>query len=66
MRPSRSWTVVILGFFALSLSFSARSALQVALPFWEAEFGWTRSLGSLGGASALITSALMAILAGPC
>jgi MFS family permease len=64
MRLSRSWTVVILGFFALSLSFSARSALQVALPFWEAEFGWTRSLGSLGGASALITSALMAILAG--
>ncbi|MDF2765247.1 MAG: transporter [Rhodospirillales bacterium] len=64
MRLSRSWTVVILGFFALSLSFSARSALQVALPFWEAEFGWTRSLGSLGGATALITSALMAILAG--
>jgi MFS family permease len=64
MRLSRSWTVVILGFFALSVSFSARSALQVALPFWEAEFGWTRSLGSLGGATALITSALMAILAG--
>jgi MFS family permease len=64
MRLSRSWTVVLLGFFALSLSFSARSALQVAMPYWEAEFGWTRSLGSLGGASALVTSALLAILAG--
>jgi MFS family permease len=64
MRLPRPWIIVVLGFFALSLSFSARSALQVALPFWEAEFGWTRSLGSLGGASALITSALLAILAG--
>jgi MFS family permease len=64
MRLPRRWILVLLGFFALSLSFSARSALQVALPFWEEEFGWTRSLGSLGGASALITSALLAILAG--
>ncbi len=64
MRLTRSWLIVIIGFFALSLSYSARSALQVALPFGEEEFGWTRSLGALGGASALVTSALLAILAG--
>ena len=59
MRPplirtaSGSWTIVVLGFFALSLSFSARSVVQIALPYWEEEFGWTRSLSSMGGATAL-------------
>src|SRR5262245_56529519 len=64
MRLSRSWTIVVLAFFSLSFSYSARSALQVAMPFWESEFGWTRSLVSLGGAAQLITSGLLAILAG--
>ena len=64
MRLPRAWIIVVLGFFVLSLSFSARSTLQVALPYWEEEFGWSRSLGSLGGATALVTSALFAILAG--
>jgi MFS family permease len=64
MRLSRSWTIVILGFFALSLSFSARSVVQIALPYWEEEFGWTRSLSSMGGAAALVTSALIAVVAG--
>jgi MFS family permease len=64
MRLSRHWTIVILGFFALSLSFSARSVVQIALPYWEEEFGWTRSLSSMGGAAALVTSALLAVVAG--
>ena len=64
MRLSQSWKIVILAFFALSFSYSARSALQVAMPFWQAEFGWTRSLVSLGGATALVTSGLLAVLGG--
>jgi MFS family permease len=64
MRLSRSWNIVILAFFALSLSYTARSALQIAMPFWQAEFGWSRSLVSLGGAAALITSGLLAVVGG--
>jgi MFS family permease len=64
MRLSRSWNIVILAFFALSLSYTGRSALQIAMPFWQAEFGWSRSLVSLGGAAALITSGLLAVVGG--
>jgi MFS family permease len=64
MRLSRSWTIVVIAFFALSLSYSARSALQVAMPFWQSEFGWSRSLVSAGGAAALITSGLLAVVGG--
>ena len=64
MRPSRSWNIVILAFFALSLSYTARSALQIAMPFWQSEFGWSRSLVSLGGAAALVTSGLLAVVGG--
>jgi MFS family permease len=64
MRLSRSWNIVILAFFALSLSYTGRSALQIAMPFWQSEFGWSRSLVSLGGAAALITSGLLAVVGG--
>ena len=64
MRLPRSWNIVIVAFFALSLSYTARSALQIAMPFSQAEFGWSRSLVSLGGAAALVTSGLLAVVGG--
>ena len=63
--PSRqNWTVVLFGFIALSLAFSARAALGLIMPVWQAEFGWSSSFISGIGASALIMMALVAPFAG--
>lgn len=67
--PSRSsnlsdWIVVAVGFAALSVGFSARSALGLAMPVWEAELGWSRSFVSAVGASALLASAVSSPVAG--
>ncbi len=58
------WLVVAVSFAALSLAFSARSALGLAMPVWEQELGWSRSTVSLGGAIALVTVGLVAPVAG--
>jgi hypothetical protein len=45
--------------------------VQIALLYWEEEFGWTRSLSSMGGATPLrydgvwLISVGLAIFAGP-
>jgi len=59
-----AWLLVGLCFLALALAFSARSALGLAMPLMQAEFGWSRSELSLGGALALIVMAGLAPLAG--
>ena len=58
------WLVVAVSFAALSLVFSARSSLGLAMPVWEQELGWSRGTVSLGGAVALMTMSLVAPIAG--
>lgn len=58
------WLVVAVSFAALSLVFSARSSLGLAMPVWEQDLGWSRATVSLGGAAALVTMSLVAPLAG--
>ncbi|PXW84706.1 putative MFS family arabinose efflux permease [Ruegeria sp. P4] len=60
----QNWTVVLFGFTALSLAFSARAALGLIMPVWQAEFGCSSSFISGVGASALIVMALVAPFAG--
>ncbi|HET8727305.1 MAG TPA: MFS transporter, partial [Alphaproteobacteria bacterium] len=60
----RAWRIVIVGFVALSVAFSARASLGLVLPTWEAEFGWSRSMVSFGGAVALVVMAAVAPFAG--
>ncbi|SFI64621.1 MFS transporter [Celeribacter neptunius] len=62
--PRLSWTIVLFGFAALSLAFSARAALGLIMPVWQAEFGWSSRFISGVGASALIVMALVAPFAG--
>ena len=59
-----AWLIVGLGFLALALAFSARAALSLVMPVWEAEFGWSRSYISGVGACALIVMACVAPVAG--
>ncbi len=58
------WLVVAVGFVVLSVSFSARSLLGLAMPYLEGEFGWTRSFVSNAGAAALVVMAVCAPIAG--
>jgi len=37
------WAIVAVGFVALSLAFSGRSMLSLAMAEWTTEFGWTKS-----------------------
>ena len=62
--PIAAWLLVAIGFLALALAFSARSALGLAMPLWESELGWPRSFVSFGGAVALVVMALVAPVAG--
>ncbi|MBL4906311.1 MAG: MFS transporter [Sneathiella sp.] len=64
LRAKQQWTVVIFGFFALSLAFSARAALGLVMPVWQQEFGWSSSYISSVGAAALIVMAIVAPFAG--
>jgi MFS family permease len=58
------WLVAGIGFLALALAFSARSALGLAMPLWEQELGWARGFISTGGAIALVCMACVAPFAG--
>jgi MFS family permease len=66
LTPSshQNWIVVIFGFVALSFAFSARAALGLIMPVWQAEFGWSSSFISGVGASALVVMAMVAPFAG--
>lgn len=69
-EPDRSnselygWLVVAVGFVVLSVSFSARSLLGLAMPYLEGEFGWSRSFVSNAGSVALVVMAVCAPIAG--
>ncbi len=58
------WTIVGYGFLAVAFSATARTLLSLAMPLWESEMGWSRSLVSTAGAMALVVMALTAPLAG--
>jgi MFS family permease len=58
------WIVVGVSFLALAAAQSTRAALGLAMPLWEAEFGWSRSLTSGAAAGAFIVTALVAPVAG--
>jgi len=58
------WLVVAVSFAALSVAFSARSSLGLAMPVWEQDLGWSRGTASLGGALALVTVGMVAPIAG--
>jgi MFS family permease len=65
MRGSfQAWLIVAVGFVGLAASFTARSALGLAMPQWEQEFDWSRSLVSAGGAAALVIMAVAAPVTG--
>lgn len=58
------WLVVAMCFLVLSVSFSARSVLGLAMPYLESDLGWSRSFVSTGGSVALLMMAAVAPLAG--
>jgi MFS family permease len=58
------WLVVVVSFLVLTVSFSARSILGLAMPYLESDLGWSRSLVSTGGAAALVVMAAVAPFAG--
>ena len=58
------WLVVAVCWLALSVAYSGRGAFGLAMPAWEAEFGWTRSFTSSAGAGALVVMAFMIPLSG--
>jgi MFS family permease len=59
-----AWMIVLVSFVTLSVSFSTRAVLGLAMPEIEKELGWTRTLVSDGQAWALIVMAMMAPIAG--
>jgi MFS family permease len=61
---ARRWLIVALCFVALSFAMSARSALGLVMPVWEAELGWSRSFVSGVGAAMLVVIAIVAPFAG--
>lgn len=58
------WIVVAVSFLALAAAQSTRAALGLAMPLWEAEFGWSRSLISGAAAGAFVVTALVAPVVG--
>ena len=60
----QAWATVVFGFLALALAFSARAALSLMMPAWQADLGWSRSFVSGVGASALFVMAAVAPFAG--
>ena len=63
-RDTRGWTIVVLCFFGLAVTASARGTIGLVMPAWEAELGWTRGFVSSVGAMMLVTVAVTAPLAG--
>jgi MFS family permease len=60
----RGWFIVFVLFSAISFSFSARMSLPVLIPGREAEFGWSRTLMTLGAATIMIIMGSVAPFAG--
>lgn len=58
------WLVVLLGFLTLAFAFTVRGSLSLAMPAWQAEFGWSRSAISGVAAVALLVMATVAPFAG--
>jgi MFS family permease len=58
------WFVVVSGFLALALAFSARATLGLVMPIWDAELGWSRSFISGVAAVTLLVMAAVAPFAG--
>ena len=66
LSPSafQGWLLVAVSFVALSITMSARASLGLVMPVWAAEFGWSRSFLSSGGALGLIMVAALSPAAG--
>lgn len=60
----RGWLIVLFMFLALSVVFSARSALGLIMPTWEQDLGWARTFISTGGSIVLVVMTLISPLAG--
>jgi MFS family permease len=58
------WAVVVFGFLALALAFSARATLGLVMPIWSQDLGWSRSFVSGSAAMALLVMAVVAPFAG--
>jgi MFS family permease len=56
LKLDARWAIVAVGFVALSLAFSGRSMLSLAMAEWTQEFGWTKS-----GISGIMTVTLVAM-----
>lgn len=63
-KPIIGWTVVGYGFLAIALSATGRTLLSLAMPLWESELAWSRSLISTAGAIALLVMAVTSPVAG--
>lgn len=61
---ARIWLVVLAGFAALSVSFSARASIGLVMPMLEAEFGASRSLVSLAAALGLTVMGVLSVFSG--
>ncbi len=66
VRPEswRPWLIVGLSFLALALSYSARAAYGLVIPYLEEEYGWTRSFTSGIAAAMLLLTAVLAPFGG--
>jgi len=63
-RLDQRWAVVAVGFVALSLAFSGRSMLSLAMAEWTNEFGWTKAAISGVMTATLVIMAGLAPLVG--
>jgi len=63
-RFDAKWAIVAVGFMSLSLAFSGRAMLSLAMPEWLAEFDWSRSYISNVMAVTLVIIAGLAPLVG--
>ncbi|MDA9008873.1 MFS transporter [Alphaproteobacteria bacterium] len=59
-----NWPLVVVGFVALAIAFSARAALSLVMPTWQEEFEWTRSFISSVMGGSLVLMAIVAPVAG--
>lgn len=60
----RPWLIVVMGFLALAVAYSARAALGLIMPIWEQDLGWSRSFVSGTAAVALAVMACLAPIGG--
>ena len=59
-----NWSIVLICFLVLSVSFAARAVLGLSMPYLERDLSWSRSFISSGGALALVVMAAVAPIAG--